>query len=64
MRQREYIQKQIDRLEGKLNHIDSHASRNDITMIKESVTECKRQLEEIRASIDREPMSADELNKF
>lgn len=63
MRQREHIQNQIDRLEGKLKHVDFYASRNDLQNLRTTLGECKEQLGEIKSSIEREPMSANELNK-
>jgi len=63
MRQREYIQNQIDRLEGKLKHVDFYASRNDLSNLRETLKECREQLGEIKSSIEREPMSDNELNK-
>lgn len=63
MKQREFIQNQIDRLEGKLNHVDFYATRNDIPSLRKALIECKEQLNDIKSSIDREPMSGDEINR-
>jgi hypothetical protein len=63
MRQREFIQNQIDGLEAKLNHVDFYASRNDMNEVRRKVVECKEQLDEIKSSIEREPLSGNELNK-
>ena len=64
MRQRDYINNQIDRLEAKMKHIDFYASRNDLDNIRVSLTECLEQLGDIRSSIERESMSDREINKI
>lgn len=64
MRQRNYINNQIDRLEAKMKHIDFYASRNDLDNIRVSLTECLEQLGDIRSSIERESMSDQEINKI
>jgi hypothetical protein len=64
MRQRNYINNQIDRLEAKMKHIDFYASRNDLDNIRVSLTECLEQLGDIRSSIERESMSDREINKI
>jgi archaellum component FlaC len=63
MKQREYINNQIDRLEAKMKHIDFYASRNDLDNIRIALAECLDQLGDIRASIEREPLSSDEINR-
>lgn len=63
MRQREYINNQIDKLEAKMKHIDFYASRNDLDNIRIILTDCLDQLGEVRASIEREPLSPEELNR-
>jgi len=62
MKQREYINNQIDRLEAKMKHIDFYASRNDLDNIRIVLADCLDQLGEVRASIEREPLSSDEIN--
>ena len=64
MRQREYINNQLDKLEAKMKHIDFYASRNDLDNIRVSLTECLEQLGDIRSSIERESMSDQEINKI
>jgi hypothetical protein len=63
MRQRGYINNQLDKLEAKMKHIDFYASRNDLDNIRIVLAECLDQLGEIRASIEREPLSSDEINR-
>ena len=63
MRQREYINNQIDKLEAKMKHIDFYASRNDLDNIRIVLAECLDQLGDVRASIEREPLSSDEINR-
>jgi hypothetical protein len=63
MKQREYINNQIDRLEAKMKHIDFYASRNDLDNIRIVLAECLDQLGDVRASIEREPLSSDEINR-
>ena len=63
MRQREYINNQLDKLEAKMKHIDFYASRNDLDNIRIVLTDCLDQLGEVRASIEREPLGPEELNR-
>ena len=63
MKHREYINNQIDRLEAKMKHIDFYASRNDLDNIRIVLAECLDQLGDVRASIEREPLGPEELNR-
>lgn len=63
MRQRGYINNQLDKLEAKMKHIDFYASRNDLDNIRIVLAECLDQLGDVRASIEREPLSSDEINR-
>ena len=63
MKQREYINNQVDRLEAKMKHIDFYASRNDLDNIRIVLAECLDQLGEVTASIEREPLGPEELNR-
>ena len=63
MRQRGYINNQLDKLETKMKHIDFYASRNDLDNIRIVLAECLDQLGDVRASIEREPLSSDEINR-
>ena len=63
MKQRGYINNQLDKLEAKMKHIDFYASRNDLDNIRIALAECLDQLGDIRASIECEPLSSDEINR-
>ena len=63
MRQREYINNQIDKLEAKMKHIDFYVSRNDLDNIRIVLAECLDQLGDVRASIEREPLGPEELKR-
>ena len=63
MKQRGYINNQLDKLEAKMKHIDFYASRNDLDNIRIVLAECLDQLGEVRASIEREPLGPEELNR-
>jgi hypothetical protein len=63
MRQRGYINNQLDKLEAKMKHIDFYASRNDLDNIRIALADCLDQLGDVRASIEREPLSPEELNR-
>ena len=63
MKQRGYINNQIDKLEAKMKHIDFYASRNDLDNIRLALADCLDQLGDVRASIEREPLSPEELNR-
>jgi hypothetical protein len=64
MRQRDYINNQIDRLEAKMKHIDFYASRGDLDNVRVALAECLEQLGDIRSSIERESIEGRELNKI
>jgi hypothetical protein len=64
MRQREYINNQIDRLEAKMKHADYYTSRGDLGNVRVVLAECLEQLGDIRSSIERESIEGRELNKI
>jgi hypothetical protein len=64
MKQREYINNQIDKLEAKMKHIDFYASRGDLDNVRVALTECLERLGDIRSSIERESIEGRELNKI
>lgn len=64
MKQREYINNQIDKLEAKMKHIDFYASRGDLDNIRVVLAECLERLGDIRSSIERESIEGKEINKI
>jgi hypothetical protein len=60
---RNHIIKKLENLEAKLKHIEFHNGRNDKQQVNEMKVVCENLVEEIKATIDREPMTPNEYNK-
>ena len=60
---RQHIQKKLENLEAKLKHIEFHNGRGNKEEINKAKVECEELIEEIQATIEREPMTANEQNR-
>ena len=60
---RQHIQKKLENLEAKLKHIEFHNGRGNRQEITKVKVECEDLIEEIRATVDREPMTPNEQNR-
>ena len=60
---RQHIQKKLENLEAKLKHIEFHNGRGNKQEVNETKTACENLIEEIKAAVDREPMTPNEQNK-
>ena len=60
---RQHIQKKLDNLEAKLKHIEFHNGRGNQQEINEAKVACEDLVEEIKAAIEREPMTPNEQNR-
>jgi len=61
---RQHIQKKLENLEAKLKHIEFHNGRGNRQEINEVKNQCEELIEEIKASIEREPITPNEQNKY
>jgi len=64
MHYRQHIQRKLENLEAKLKHIEFHNGRNNKQEIESARRECEDLVEEIKATIEREPQTSNELNKY
>jgi hypothetical protein len=60
---RQHIQRKLENLEAKLKHIEFHNGRGNQEEINKAKVECEELIEEIQATIEREPMTANEQNR-
>ena len=60
---RQHIQKKLDNLEAKLKHIEFHNGRGNRQEINEAKIACEDLVEEIKAAIEREPVTPNEQNR-
>jgi len=60
---RQHIQKKLENLEAKLKHIEFHNGRGNKQEINEAKVACEDLVEEIKAAVDREPMTPNEQNR-
>jgi len=60
---RQHIQKKLENLEAKLKHIEFHNGRGNRQEVDEAKLACENLVEEIKATVDREPMTPNEQNR-
>ena len=60
---RQHIQKKLENLEAKLKHIEFHNGRGNRQEVNEAKEQCEDLIEEIKATVNREPMTPNEQNK-
>ena len=60
---RQHIQKKLENREAKLKHIEFHNGRGNRQEINEAKVACEDLVEEIKAAVDREPMTPNEQNR-
>ena len=60
---RQHIQKKLENLEAKLKHIEFYNGRGNKQDINEAKVACEDLVEEIKAAVDREPMTPNEQNR-
>ena len=63
MHYRQHIQRKLENIEAKLKHIEFHNGRGNRQEVNEAKIMCESLVEEIKATIEREPMTANEQNK-
>jgi hypothetical protein len=60
---REHIQKKLNNLEAKLKHIEFHNGRGNRQEVNEAKVACEDLVEELKAAIEREPITSNEQNR-
>ena len=60
---RQHIQRKLENLEAKLKHIEFHNGRVNKEEINKAKVECEELIDEIQATIEREPMTSNEQNR-
>ena len=64
MHYRQHIQRKLENLEAKLKHIEFHNSRGNRQEVETAKQECENLIEEVKATIEREPLTSNEQNKY
>lgn len=60
---RQHIQRKLENLEAKLKHIEFHNGRGNRQEVNEVREQCESLIEEIKATVEREPRTPNEQNK-
>ena len=60
---RQHIVRKLENIEAKLKHIEFHNGRGNRQEVNEAKQQCEELIEEIKATIEREPRTANEQNR-
>ena len=60
---RQHIVRKLENLEAKLKHIEFHNGRGNRQELNEVKNQCEELVEEIKATVEREPRTANEQNR-
>jgi hypothetical protein len=60
---RQHIQRKLENLEAKLKHIEFHNGRENRQEVNLAKIACEDLVEEIKAAIEREPLTSNEQNR-
>lgn len=63
MHYRQHITRKLENLEAKLKHIEYHNGRGNRQEVNEAKETCEDLVEEIKATIEREPRTSNEQNR-
>ena len=63
MHYRQHIQRKLENLEAKLKHIEFHNGRGNRQEVNKAKEMCESLVEEIKATVEREPMTSNEQNR-
>ena len=63
MHYRQHIVRKLENLEAKLKHIEFHNGRGNRQEVEIIKKECEDLVEEVKATIEREPQTSNELNR-
>ena len=61
---REHVVKKLEHLEAKLKHIEFHASRGNGEEIIKAKEQCEELVEDLKATVEREPRTSNEENRY
>ena len=64
MHYRQHITKKLENIEAKLKHIEFHNGRGNRYEVNEAKEACEGLVEEIKATVEREPRTSNEQNKY
>ena len=60
---RQHIQRKLENLEAKLKHIEFHNGRGNRKEVNEAKIQCEELIEELKATVEREPLTSNEQNR-
>ena len=60
---RQHIQRKLENLEAKLKHIEFHNGRGNRQEVNKAKEQCEDLIEEIKATVEREPITSNEQNR-
>ena len=63
MHYKQHIVKKLENIEAKLKHIEFHNGRGNKQEVENIKKECEELVEEVKATIEREPQTPNELNR-
>jgi hypothetical protein len=63
MHYRQHIVRKLENIEAKLKHIEFHNGRGNSQDVDNVKVECEELVEEIKATVGREPMTPNEQNR-
>jgi len=63
MHYRQHIVRKLENIEAKLKHIEFHNGRGNKQEVESIKKECEELVEEVKATIEREPQTSNELNR-
>ena len=64
MQYRQHIQRKLENIEAKLKHIEFHNGRGNRQEVNEAKEACEGLIAEIKSTIEREPLTSNEQNKY
>ena len=60
---RQHIVRKLENIEAKLKHIEFHNGRGNRQEVNQAKEQCEELIEEIKATVEREPRTANEQNR-
>ena len=60
---RQHIVRKLENLEAKLKHIEFHNGRGNRQEVNQAKEQCEELIEEIKATVEREPRTSNEQNR-
>jgi len=63
MQYRQHIQRKLENIEAKLKHIEFHNGRGNRQEVNDAKVLCEELVAEVKAAVEREPMTSNEQNR-